>query len=420
MRILAIETSCDETAIAVLKAEGGFENPEFNVVANNLLSQIEIHKEYGGVFPALAKRAHAKNLVPILNKTLKEARLFSSSCSTSDVEHDAEHVEENKNSNKISRGALDISRILEREPELLEIFLKEIPKIEKPDIDYIAVTYGPGLEPALWVGLNFAKALSVFWGIPLIPVNHMEGHIFSVLWNEKEIPNSKFPAYVKASADRQIPKKITFPAIALLISGGHTELLLMKDWFEYELLGETQDDAVGEAFDKVARMMDLPYPGGPEISKKARGKRIDGFEKKFNLPKPMMHPPTCNFSFSGLKTAVLYRVKDLDLDEKTKEQMAREFEDTVVEVLLEKTKKALKDSEAQTLIIGGGVIANTEIRNAFENYAKEFGLNLLIPDMKLTTDNAIMIGIAGYFRALKKPDGVEIDTIKANGNLTLS
>jgi N6-L-threonylcarbamoyladenine synthase len=414
MRILSIETSCDETAIAVLEANGGFENPQFKLIADNLNSQIELHREYGGVYPTLAKREHSRNLVPVLEKTLREAHLLKK------VDNSKQH----------SNILQNVGMLLEREPELLETFLDFISKVERPDIDYIAVTQGPGLEPALWIGLNFAKALSIFWDIPFIPVNHMEGHIFSVLYDEKEISNFKF----------QISKKITFPALALLISGGHTELILTKDWLQYELVGETQDDAVGEAFDKVARMMDLPYPGGPEISSLAslaRNKsetlnsKLETNSKskvqRFNLPKPMIYSGNCHFSFSGLKTSVLYKIKDLshtkaglDLDDETKAQMAREFEDTVVEILLKKTQKALEENSVKTLIIGGGVIANKEIRKAFQKFAKQEELNLLIPEMKLTGDNAIMIGIAGYFQALKNPKGVDIEGIKADGNLRLT
>jgi len=394
MRILSIETSCDETALAVIEAEGGFENPQFKLIAQNLNSQVELHKEYGGVFPTIAKREHGRNLLPVLEKTLEEG--FGISKSEFLISKEKEE---------------DIKKILEREPELLKAFLELIPKIQKPNIDYIAVTHGPGLEPALWVGINFAKALSTTWNIPLIPVNHMEGHVLSPLLDSNN--------------------KIKFPALALLISGGHTELVLIKDWLQYEIVGETQDDAVGEAFDKVARMIGLPYPGGPEISKLAQktrhldvGRLSDEFEEKFstqfNLPKPMINSPNCHFSFSGLKTSILYKIKDLDLNENTKAQMAREFEDTVVEILLKKTQKAMLENNIQTLIIGGGVIANTEIRSAFQKFTKENKLNLLIPEMKLTTDNAIMIGIAGYFRALKSPKGVDIGGVKAEGNLRLT
>lgn len=405
MKILAIETSCDETAIAILEAEGGFENPQFKLIADNLNSQIELHREYGGVYPTIAKREHTKNLIPVLEKTLKDAQVLRYIV-----------VPEGVGINIDKKKKEEVEKILEREPELLATFLDFIPTIEKPDIDYIAVTQGPGLEPALWIGLNFAKALSVFWDIPFIPVNHMEGHVLSVLWDEKK--DSRFKI--------QDSRKIRFPALALLISGGHTQLVLMQDWLQYEIIGETQDDAVGEAFDKVARMMGLPYPGGPEISALANktrnldvGRLNSEFEKKFNLPKPMIHSGNCHFSFSGLKTSILYKIKDLDLDDEVKAQMAREFEDTVVEILLKKTERAIEENEVKTLIIGGGVIANKEIRKAFQKFAEEKELNLLIPEMKLTGDNAIMIGIAGYFRALKNPKGVDIDGIRADGNLRL-
>ena len=405
MKILAIETSCDETAIAILEAEGGFENPQFKLIADNLNSQIELHREYGGVYPTIAKREHTKNLIPVLEKTLKDAQVLRYIV-----------VPEGVGINIDKKKKEEVEKILEREPELLATFLDFIPTIEKPDIDYIAVTQGPGLEPALWIGLNFAKALSVFWDIPFMPVNHMEGHVLSVLWDEKK--DSRFKI--------QDSRKIRFPALALLISGGHTQLVLMQDWLQYEIIGETQDDAVGEAFDKVARMMGLPYPGGPEISALANktrnldvGRLNSEFEKKFNLPKPMIHSGNCHFSFSGLKTSILYKIKDLDLDDEVKAQMAREFEDTVVEILLKKTERAIEENEVKTLIIGGGVIANKEIRKAFQKFAEEKELNLLIPEMKLTGDNAIMIGIAGYFRALKNPKGVDIDGIRADGNLRL-
>jgi N6-L-threonylcarbamoyladenine synthase len=379
MKILAIETSCDETAIAILEAYGNLENLEFKNVYHNINSQIDLHKEYGGVFPTIAKREHSKNLVPVFKKTLEESGMLTEA---------QQKIDENK-----------IKEILEREPELLKSFLDFIPEIKKPEIDYITVTEGPGLEPALWVGINFAKALSSAWNIPLVPVGHMEGHIYSPLLDSQN--------------------KISFPALSLLISGGHTEIVLIKDWLDYEIIGETQDDAVGEAFDKVARMMGLSYPGGPEISKLAKEKRVDNFEKKFHLPKPMINSNNCHFSFSGLKTAVLYGIKDLNLSDEDKKQLAREFEDTVVEILIEKTRKALLQTGAKTLIIGGGVIANTEIRNAFKKICNEMNINLLIPEINLTTDNAIMIAIAGYIKILKKPESVSKRDLKAQGNLRL-
>src|SRR3989344_935429 len=207
MRILAIETSCDETAIAIVECSGNETSARFTVLGNALLSQVEIHKEYGGVVPMLAKREHQKNLPHILDKAIAEAN------------------------------------------------------VPLQDIDAIAVTAGPGLEPALWVGINFAKALALVWNKPLVAVNHMEGHLLASL-------SEKIGEQLSIS-------NLQFPILALLISGGHTELVLMKKWLEYELVGQTRDDAVGEAFDKVARMFGLPCPGGPEISRLAESVRSD-------------------------------------------------------------------------------------------------------------------------------------------------
>ena len=411
MKILSIETSCDETAVAIIEASGDFDNPSFKILGNSLLSQIEIHKEFGGVFPNLAKREHAKNLVPLLENTLKQSALYLVAPPLS----------------KISGGKIKkIEKILEREPELFEKTKELLLKIEIPNIDAVAVTYGPGLEPALWVGLNFAKALSVAWDKPLVPVNHMGGHIFSVLMHRKNMPKSSFQ----------------FPAISLLISGGHTELVLIKDWLDYEIIGQTRDDAVGEAFDKVARMLELPYPGGPQISALAEISRTKNADltqtladKKlphksassphrsaFYFPRPMINTDDFDFSFSGLKTAVLYFIKKLPkLDEEMRIEIAREFEDSVVDVLISKTKKALQKYNAKTLIIGGGVIANKQIRDAFTCLVTKLpNMKLLLPENSLSTDNAVMIGIAGYFRFLKeKNKALNPEGLRAEGNLKL-
>ena len=210
------------------------------------------------------------------------------------------------------------------------------------------------------------------------------------------------------------------PMLALLISGGHTELVLMKEWLQYELVGATRDDAVGEAFDKVARMLDLPYPGGPEISRLAEESRRETSETLFKLPRPMLHDATCDFSFAGLKTAVLYLLKTrTDLHEREKQSIAHEFENAVTDVLWKKTSRALEETGAQTLVIGGGVSANTHIRRTFtENIRNENpDVSLRIPSAALTTDNAIMIAIAGFYRAQRKEFKTEI---LANGNLPLA
>jgi len=388
MKILAIETSCDETAIGLIDAEGEFNSFSCTVLGNALLSQASLHAEFGGVYPNLAKREHAKNLIPLLKKVLEESHLL-------------------ENATGESENTKELEKILEREPELLKQFLESITKVENPDIDAIAVTHGPGLEPALWVGVNFARALSYVWNIPIIPVNHMEGHIFSSL--------------LKRKGEKYTISNIKFPLLALLISGGHTELVLMKGPYQYELVGTTKDDAVGEAFDKVARMLGLPYPGGPEISKLSEEARERNIESTITLPRPMLHSDNCDFSFSGLKTAVLYALRDLELTSKIKLEFAREFEDAVVEVLLKKVVRAMDEHETRTLVLGGGVSANTLIRRTFENTMKEKhkNISLFIPTKELTTDNALMIAIAGYFRSLKK-EFADPNSIQATGNLTLA
>ncbi len=395
MKILAIETSCDETSIALLECSGGLNNPTYTTLRHSLNSQINLHREYGGVYPTLAKREHSKNILPLLVEVL-----------------DREGV---NNSNKLSEAQISkISHILERQSDLLTQFLKIIPNISIPEINAIAVTTGPGLAPALWVGVNFAQALAYAWNKKLIPINHMEGHIFSVLIHKKE--------------------NFQFPIIALLISGGHTQLVLVKNWGEYEIIGETRDDAVGEAFDKVARMLDLPYPGGPEISRLASQSRnkskLSNSKSHTNskkqiqdtkLPRPMLNTDDLDFSFSGLKTAVLYSIKGRTLSDEEKKEIAREFEDAVTEILIKKTKKALIQYGAPTLVVGGGVIANTHIREALIELSKDLNITLHLPQSDLTGDNAIMIGVAGYIHTqLPHPVDIAPEDIRAESNQRLN
>lgn len=391
MKILAIETSCDETAISILECEGDDQNASFKILGNTLLSQIDIHREFGGVFPAVAKREHAKNLVPVLAASLEEAELLHEDLQ---VLPDAIRTE--------------IGTLLTREPELVEALFAFLDEAETPDIDAIAVTHGPGLEPALWVGVNLARALAMVWKKPLIGVNHMEGHLLSALTTPGE-------DHVFEIRD------VALPVLGLLISGGHTELVVTKEWLSYELIGQTKDDAVGEAFDKVARMLALPYPGGPEISRLAELARERGNSTVPTLPRPMLRDDTCDFSFSGLKTAVLYMIKDRTLTNTEKEELAHAFEEAVGDVLYAKTARALEETGAKTLVLGGGVSANTHIRRVFtEKIALEHPeVSLRIPEARFTTDNAIMIGIAGYYHALKN-EFVEPDQMRANGNLSLT
>jgi N6-L-threonylcarbamoyladenine synthase len=344
MVILSIETSCDETGVALVKCSGSLEEPVFGVLGSALHSQIDTHVLYGGVYPMMAKREHIKNLPIVLEQALKKA-----------------------------------NKTME-------------------EVDRVAVTVGPGLEPALWTGITFAKELAEKYDKPLVPTNHMEGHIVSVLLSSN------------------VNIKFEFPMIALLISGGHTELVYMKNWKEKEVIGQTKDDAVGEAFDKVARMLGLPYPGGPEISRlaeKARNTNSNIYNPKF--PRPMINSADYNFSFSGLKTAVLYYIrKQAELSDEHKAEVAREFEDSVAEVLLYKSKKAIEEYAPRNFVLGGGVVANKLIRNKFLELGEEIGIPVLVPEKELSTDNAVMIAMSAYLSTLS---GEKLPELKANGNL---
>ncbi|MDR3547617.1 MAG: tRNA (adenosine(37)-N6)-threonylcarbamoyltransferase complex transferase subunit TsaD [Candidatus Pacebacteria bacterium] len=410
MKILAIETSCDETAVAILACEGDEQSAQFEVLSHALISQIDIHREFGGVFPAVAKREHAKTLVPLLANALEEAEMM--------------HEDTQSLSDDVRTR---ISELLSREPDMTEAFIDFISQTERPDINAIAVTYGPGLEPALWVGVNFAQALSVAWNIPLVPVDHMEGHLMIAL-AQTRIDTGLHAEETRASENVVLEMKdVAFPVLALLISGGHTELDSMDEWRSYRRLGQTRDDAVGEAFDKAARMLGLPYPGGPEISRLAARDREDSVTNPYELPRPMIDRSDFDFSFSGLKTAVLYTMKnnpdfaDVTQDTKAKEQLARAFEDAAADVLVAKTLRALEHSQAQTLAIGGGVSANLFIRERIRTaIAEKFPyVELRLPPDGLTGDNAVMIGLAGYYRAFRK-EFAEAGTIIADGNLALA
>ncbi len=396
MIILAIETSCDETAISIIEASQSSVKNEgaIYILANEILSQIQIHKKYGGVFPMMAKREHGKNLIPIFEKALEHAHMLKKNIAS-----------------QIYSGVLENIRMdLEREPELFEKFAKFIETAEKPKIDKIVVTVGPGLEPTLWVGVNFAFALSHLWDIPLYGVNHMAGHVAAGLASFTDENKIKI-------------QNIKYPALALLISGGHTELVLLKNINDYKIIGQTKDDAVGEAYDKVARLLGLEYPGGPQISKLAEISRSNNakinYKPKWKLPRPMINSGNLDFSFSGLKTAVFYTVRKIaDLTDEIKTELAREFEDAVAEVLVSKTKNAMNLWGAKTLIIGGGVSANTHIRREFMAFQKERAdFELRISPLNLSTDNALMIALAGLIDISlgKKPMTKPV----VNGNLKI-
>lgn len=412
MKLLAIETSCDETGIAVVEARGPLgditEKAPIKVLSDLLVSQIDIHKEYGGVFPAVARREHRKAILPLLLQALETAELLerlSSPREFTPTELEKLHI------------------IFHKEPELLEQVKEILPQYKNPDIDAIAVTSGPGLEPALWVGITTAQALGILWGKPVIPVNHMEGHIMASLL---------------APGDAQNPKALTltapeYPSLALLISGGHTELVLMPEAGVYKILGQTRDDAVGEAFDKVARMLGLSYPGGPEISRLAE-QAIGA--PLYPLPRPMLKSGDYDFSFSGLKTAVLYTIKNIQkvplleaarahsenpplmgLTAEIKSSIAKEFEDAVTEILVAKTMRAAEEYNVCEIILGGGVTANKKIRATFQSVIAENrpDIKLFIPPYKFSTDNGLMIAIAGLFH-LHEPH----TAIRAEGTMRLS
>ncbi|MBI1838929.1 MAG: tRNA (adenosine(37)-N6)-threonylcarbamoyltransferase complex transferase subunit TsaD [Candidatus Colwellbacteria bacterium] len=323
MKLLAIETSCDETAFAVLEAKGGLKSPKLKVIQNLVASQIKIHRPFGGVVPNLAKREHIKNL-PILFKKI------------GDVE----------------------------------------------DMDVIAVTVGPGLEPALWTGITFAKEIAKKYKKPLLGANHLEGHLYSFLLPSQKSKNPK--------RDRM------FPAIGLVVSGGHTILLKMDSLTKWSKIGETRDDAVGEAYDKVARMLKLPYPGGPEVEKLAKSGNPDAI----NFPRPMIHHKNYDFSFSGIKTSVLYYLRD-NPDCKPAD-VAASFQKAAVEVLVAKAMRAAREYSAKSVILAGGVAANKFLRKSLEKETSKTGIKLFVPDFDFNTDNAAMIGAAAYINVLKK------------------
>ncbi len=414
MFILSIETSCDETAVSLVQAEGGLDSPSFTVLGDALFSQVALHAPYGGVYPNLAKREHGKNLVPLMQQALIKSGLQNLEA-------------RNLNLEKIETDT--IREILTKEEGLADATIEFLEKHGKPAIDMIAVTSGPGLEPALWVGISFAIALGEAWGIPVIGTNHMKGHIASVLLNRSDEVKSQKSKVESLNEEKfEITTNtlaVQFPAIALLISGGHTEIVHIEKWGQYSILGKTRDDAVGEAFDKVARMLALPYPGGPEVSRLAAQARDKHTQHSITLPRPMIHSGDLDFSFSGLKTSVLYTLRDLktELTDDIKMEIAREFEDAVVDVLLAKTEKALIESGAQTLIIAGGVTANTRIREAFTNLIshKYSDTILRISEKDLSTDNAIMIAMASYIEILVHPEKLTHPLkIQAEGNLILS
>ena len=327
MRMLGIETSCDETAAALLRiVDGGF------VIEKNIVSsQIDIHRATGGVVPEVAARNHVMTIIPVIEEAVG----------------------------------------------------RNIP-------DVIAVTAGPGLITSLLVGVETARVLSYLWKKPLVAVNHIEGHIYAN-WLER--------------AESKNKDRITFPAVVLIVSGGHTEIVLMKNHGEYTLLGKTRDDAAGEAFDKVAKILGLDYPGGPAIAEAAKKCAHGGKHTgSIRLPRPMMDTQNFEFSFSGLKTAVLYLFRDMKKNKKYVPCISAEFQQAVCDVLIAKTVRATKKYQARTVLLGGGVAANASLRMQLEKKLTEDIPSIVYrcPRPVFCTDNAAMIAIAGYFHAKKR------------------
>ena len=335
MRILGIETSCDETSVAIVSDDTG----DFVLEKNQLASQVDIHAQYGGVVPEIAAREHAAIIFDLMER--------------GEIPHDGKNI------------------------------------------DAVAVTAGPGLVPALRIGVELGKSLAWAWGKPLVAVNHLEGHIYSVWFDQATAPQ--------------------FPALCLLVSGGHTELIVMRSHGQYKLLGMTRDDAAGEAFDKVAKLLGLSYPGGPEISKAALG----GNPAAINFPRPMLDSGDFDFSFSGLKTAV--RVRREKFPDDTVEDVAASFQQATIGTLLTKTMRAVEKIQPTSVILSGGVSANKLLRETLKEQLilKAPETTFHVPKLSLTGDNAAMIALAGLMKA-KRGEYVDPLTLVADPNMRLA
>ena len=323
MITLGIETSCDETAVAIFDSDKG-------LIGESVFSQIDLHSEYGGVIPELASRDHCKKIIQIYKRAL---------------------------------GAINPS-----------------------EIDYVAYTAGPGLLGALLIGENFAQGLALSLNKPLIPVNHLEAHLMAPFLDEE---------------------KVEFPFLTLLVSGGHSLIIDVQGLNQYEILGQSRDDAVGEAFDKVAKLIGLGYPGGPEIERVAQG----GDPMASNFPQPMLNSSDYDFSFSGLKTAVLYAVQDIgEINSQTQADIAASFQHAATEVLIKKITKALENTGRESIVLAGGVAANKVLRNKISLLKSKLNVAVLYPPLAHCTDNAAMVGIVGVLDAAEGRFGTLRDT----------
>ncbi len=349
MKVLAIETSCDETAASVAEKSG----IGIKILSNVVSSQIDIHKKYGGVVPEIAAREHVVEILPVIDEALTLAGI--------------------------------------RQADLIK---------KKSVLDAIAVTIGPGLMSSLQTGVETAKSLAYVWDLPIIGVHHIIGHIYANFIDLKQ--------------------NIHFPAVVLTVSGGHTNLLLMKNWYDFELLGDTRDDAAGEAFDKAAKLMNLDYPGGPAIAQRADQFELSLKKNKLTLPRPMLQSNDLDFSFSGLKTALRYQLeKDGNWHNRVNEY-CYEFQEAVAEVLVSKTIKAAQQYQVKTIMLAGGVSANLRLRQVLEQQSKHIlpQVHFLKPLLPYTTDNAAMIASAGVFYTQKQLF-TSWQNLQANCNLSI-
>ncbi|MCL5407282.1 MAG: tRNA (adenosine(37)-N6)-threonylcarbamoyltransferase complex transferase subunit TsaD [Patescibacteria group bacterium] len=382
-RILAIETSCDETAAAVIKikelrtenldSKASVLSSQFSILSNIVASQINIHKKFGGVFPEHASRAHSEKIIPVVEEALTKVQ-------------STKYKEKNKD-----------------------------------NIDLVAVTTGPGLIGSLLIGVNFAKTYAYAKNLPIIGINHWLGHIYSC-FTEKELRTENLELRRKNSQSSDLSPQISnlpsFPSLILIVSGGHTGLVLMKSHTNIQPLGETLDDAAGEAFDKVAKLLGLEYPGGPAISKVAQ----KGDPNIYKFPRSMLDRKDYNFSFSGLKTAVLYKVQELTKRyplNAIRSQIAYEFQQAVIDILVGKTIQAAYEFKPKSICLCGGVSANKELRQQLKMAVEKLPskTSYHVPSMELTTDNAAMIGIAAAYQ--DKSKYTTWDKINADANLKL-
>lgn len=371
MVILSIDTSCDETACAITEGR--------KVLSNIIYSQVLIHKKWGGVVPSLAKRAHEERIDFVVEETLRKFMRYSKNNHQSKL-GSRKSGTVNNSSYLENRGAKN--NLLPHTHAQDDYFLRNAFEL----IDLIAVTQGPGLAMALEVGMKKAKELSLKYGKKITPVNHLEGHIYSsFVQNSQGNPKREF----------------SFPCLALIISGSHTDIVLMKDHITYKILGEKIDDAAGEALDKAARMLGFGYPGGAVIERLAQEvKNID----TYHFPRPMLHSKNLQFSFSGLKTSLFYFLKKMPEEEKVSKikEIASSFQEAVFETIIKKTEDAMKQTGIKNIIVGGGVIANTYLRGKFRKLVgKHKGSILFPPYPYLTGDNAAMIGVAAHYKAEK-------------------